>query len=232
MIDLKSVFPQRRDGALVYEECLDRGLIDPDARELTSKGLIVARAKVLTRTPYAKARSILMDVLDSADRLNADPDAISNISQIWLFGSFMRGENTVGDIDLALVPVRAPAFSDNFEGLIEQAKRRIAQLPDAPSQWAYPWDRVDWLFRRAIFGARRHPLLAGAQTGTTDLASLGVPCQLIYDQVRGGRVDDPILPMHPESKGRDASMEPPPSMPDFHPVSLRPMDARWLAGHR
>lgn len=28
MIDLKSVFPQRRDGAIVFEECLDRRLIE------------------------------------------------------------------------------------------------------------------------------------------------------------------------------------------------------------
>jgi hypothetical protein len=28
LIDLKSVFPLRRDGATVFEECLDRGLIE------------------------------------------------------------------------------------------------------------------------------------------------------------------------------------------------------------
>jgi hypothetical protein len=28
LIDLKSIFPFRRDGAIVFEECLDRGLIE------------------------------------------------------------------------------------------------------------------------------------------------------------------------------------------------------------
>ena len=30
LIDLKSVFPLRRDGAIVFEECLERGLIERD----------------------------------------------------------------------------------------------------------------------------------------------------------------------------------------------------------
>jgi hypothetical protein len=38
MIDLKTVFPLRRDDAIVFEECLDRGLIDPATLKLTEAG--------------------------------------------------------------------------------------------------------------------------------------------------------------------------------------------------
>ena len=31
LIDLQSTFPMRRDGAIVFEECLDRGLIPASA---------------------------------------------------------------------------------------------------------------------------------------------------------------------------------------------------------
>jgi len=44
MIDLRSVFPQRRDGAIVFEECLNHGLIElRDRFELTAKGETIAR---------------------------------------------------------------------------------------------------------------------------------------------------------------------------------------------
>lgn len=231
MIDLKSVFPLRRDGALVYEECLDRGLLDLASAEIPEKGLIVARAKVQARTPLAKARQVLDELLDRAERLNADPDAASEVAQIWLFGSVMRDEATVGDIDLAIVPRRVEAVQGDLDAQIARAKRKIAEFSDAPAYWNYPWDCIDWLFRRSIFGRQRHALLAGAQTGTSDLESLGVPCQLIFDRSRGGRVDDPVLPRHPKSTGRDPSMALPPVMPDFTPAPLRPMDGRWLAGY-
>jgi hypothetical protein len=38
MIDLQTVFPLRRDDAIVFEECLDRGLIDPATLKLTEAG--------------------------------------------------------------------------------------------------------------------------------------------------------------------------------------------------
>jgi hypothetical protein len=229
LVDLKSVFPHRRDGAIVFEECLDRGLIDATTLELTEAGMSIARAKVQARTPFAKARLVLDDFIDRVDQFNNDPEAVSQVDQIWLFGSLMREEATVGDIDLAIT--RRSRIRDLDERL-EQAKRLLARIKDAPKRWAMPRDRIDWLFRRAIFGARRHPLLAGAQDETSDLASLAVPCRLIYDQSRGGRVHDPILPRHPESNGRSDTVSPPAELPDLKPAELRPMDARWVTGFK
>jgi len=230
LIDLRGVFPLRRDGAIIYEECVDRGLIDPTTHEVTERGLIVARAKVVTRTPLAKAKQVLNDFLERVDQLNSEPESISRVEEVWLFGSLMREEATVGDIDLAILGSRDPRFGRDLNAQVTQAKKLIAKFNDAPGYWASPWDRIDWLFRRAIFGARRHPLLAGAQEGINDLVSLGVPCRLIYNRSRGGRVNDRILLRHPDSPGRSNSLPPPPQLPDLTPAKLRPMDARWVAG--
>lgn len=230
LIDLKSVFPHRRDGAIVYEECLDRHLIDRATGKVTEAGLTLVRSKLAPRTPLETAKEILDAFLERVDQLNRDPEAISRVDQIWLFGSLMRNESAVGDIDLAL----ARSSSDRFENLdaqILQAKALLTNFPGAPRVWAWPWDRIDWLYRRAIFGARRHPLLAGAKDGMGDLASLGVPCRLIYDRARGGRVDDAIVPRHPQSNGRLNTIAPLPVAPDLTPVPLQPMDARWVAGY-
>lgn len=69
LIDLKSVFPLRRDGAIVFEECLDRGLIDPKTLELTPAGEILARAKAQKRTPLGKAETVLEQFLDRAEAM-------------------------------------------------------------------------------------------------------------------------------------------------------------------
>ncbi len=97
-MDLRSIFPHRRDGAIVYEECLDRGLIDRVAGKLAEAGLTLVRSKVVARTPREKARTVLNAFLDRVDQLNHAPEAISRVDEIWLFGSFMRDEAAVGDI--------------------------------------------------------------------------------------------------------------------------------------
>lgn len=230
MIDLKTVFPLRRDGAIVFEECLDRGLIDPATLKLTEAGEVIARAKAKSRTPLAKAQSVLNEFLDRIEILNRDSDAVQQVDQLWLFGSLMRGEETVGDIDLALTMSRRPRFATDHDGRQKHIDKLLAHHEDTPVRWEASWIKEGWLTNRALYGARRHPLLAGVQEGTSDLESLGVPCRLIYDRTRGGKVDDPILPRHPKSRGRSNDLDPPAEMPDLTPAPIRPMDARWVAG--
>lgn len=230
MIDLKTVFSLRRDGAIVLEECLDRGLIDPAMMKLTEAGEAIARAKAKSRTSLAKAQAVLNTFLDRIEILSHDPEGVQDVDQVWLFGSLMRGEDSVGDIDLAVTKSRRPHFAHDHEGRQRHLDQLVARRSDAPGYWDWPWAKEGWLFNRAIYGAKRHPLLAGVQDGTTDLQSLGVPCRLIYDRSRGGRVDDPILSRHPESPGRSNDLSPPAEMPDLTPEAIRPMDARWVAG--
>ena len=230
LIDLRSVFPLRRDGAIVFEECLDRGLIDRETLKLTPAGETLARAKAQKRTPIDQADAILQQFLDNADAMNADPDAISQVERVWLFGSLMRRQDSVGDIDLAVCTSRKPRFSDH-RARDQHARQRVQAISGAPASWQFPGEREGWLERRALYGPRRHPLLAGVQRGTSDLASLGVLCRLIYDRSRGGRVADPILDRHPDSTGRDPSLDPPAMVPDLTPAPLRPMDGRWVAGY-
>ena len=86
MIDLKSVFPQRRDGAIVFEECLDRGLINAqDGFQLSKAGESVVRGKAKPRTPLAKAQALLEDFLARVHFLNNDKDAIWFVQRVWLF---------------------------------------------------------------------------------------------------------------------------------------------------
>jgi len=64
------------------------------------------------------------------------------------------------------------------------------------------------------------------------LIHLGVPCRPIYDRSMGGRVVDPVLPLHPLSQGRSDAISPIAELQDLTPHVLRPMDGRWIAAYR
>ncbi len=231
LIDLKSVFPLRRAGAIVFEECLDRGLIESEGGfAISEKGEAVARGKAERRTPRARAQALLDDFLQRVDMLNRDPDAVRYVEQVWIFVSLMRGEDTVGDIDLAVVMERRPQYMADYRSMERHLKEVLSRYDNVPVTRSIIWSAETWVTERTLYGARRHPLLAGVQDGISDLTALGVPCRLIYDRTRGGRVDDPMLPRHPLSNGRRNDMAPPAEMPDLTPNDIRPMDGRWVAG--
>jgi hypothetical protein len=229
VVDLRSVFPLRRDGAIVFEECLDRRLIDREALKLTDSGEAVARAKVKRRTPLRQAHALLDAFLDRVDALNRDPEAVNFVEEVWLFGSLLREQESVGDIDLALKKTRRPEYAGDYDGMLRHVDRLLSKISDAPSHWERRWSKESWITSRALFGARRHPLLSGVQESAMNLISLAVPCRLIYDRKRGGRVHDPILQRHPEAGERDSEIKAPVEMLDLAPTPIRPMDARWVA---
>lgn len=230
-IALKSVFGNSRDGAIVFEECLDRGLIafaDEEYR-LTEAGEAFARGSAKARTPLPKALSVLDGFLSRANALNADPDGIGYVDELWLFGSVLREEETVGDIDIAMVTSRRPGDQGNWEAFEKRIARQIGDNPDAPERLRVWWGGETWLRNYALFGKRRDGLLNGVQEGTHDLEQMGVPCRLIFDRQRGGRVTDDVLPRHPNSTGRSNTMAEPGRLGDLKPAPLRPMDARWTS---
>lgn len=234
MIDLKSVFAQRRDGAIVFEECLDRRLIElsDGSYKVSKRGEVIVRAKAKPRTLLGRAQLVLDEFLGRVQAMNDDKDAVRYAEQVWLFGSVLRGAETVGDIDLAVTTARRPQWEADYDAMRRYANRLVDVRPDAPTTRGMMWSAEHWLTERALFGTKRHPLLAGAQEGVSDLAGLGVPCRLIYDRSRGGKVDDPTLPRHPLSNGRENDIDPPPMMPDLTAAALRPMDGRWISGFK
>lgn len=229
--EAKSFAPSRMEAAALYEELLERRLIDPRATShedyLTESGLAIATGKT-RRSPLRTARRVLDELLARIEHMNERSAPLNLVERVWLFGSLMRGQETVGDIDLAIETVRNPAFGDDAS-----RSNRLHELVDqAPDHLLY-FQKLNWHEERGIFGERRHPLLAGARTDSTELRRLGVPCQLIFDRSRGGRVDDKVILRHPDSPGRSNEVGAPKELPDLAPLSSvpRPMDARWMSAY-
>jgi hypothetical protein len=143
----------------------------------------------------------------------------------------MRDEATVGDIDAALMMTRRPEYSADYQGMLRHLETLLSRRSDTPKYQGVFWPAESWITERALYGPKRHPLLAGVRDDLSDLIALDVPCRLLYDRSRGGRVEDPVLPRHPLSNGRADTIIPMAAMPDLTPGKLRPMDARWVCGY-
>ncbi len=231
---LKGVGENVRERAILFQELLDRKLVEPrqNAHELTEAGEAIASGKAKTRTPLARAQMHVDQLLERIAAYNADPEGFLHIDQVWLYGSTMRGEETVGDIDIALSTSRRPPYDKNWDLMQRRVREVLRERGDSPAnQYSPLFSGEDWLMRRAIFGERRHPLLAGVQGSTGDLAAIAAPCQLLYDRSRGGKVNDPILPQHPASEGRHESTPEQRTLPELEAGPARPMDAHWLVAY-
>jgi predicted nucleotidyltransferase len=229
--EVKSFAPSRMEAAALYEELLERKFIDPEATShedyLTEAGLAIAGGKT-RRSPLRTARRVLDELLARIEHMNEQSAPLNLVERVWLFGSVMRGQETVGDIDLAIDTVRNPAFGDEAS----RSARLRELVSQAPDHLLY-YQKLSWHEQRGVFGERRHPLLAGAQIGSDDLKQLGVPCQLIFDRSSGGRVDGGVVSRHPDSPGRSNEMTAPRELPDLAPLSSlpRPIDARWMSAY-
>lgn len=231
---LKGVGENVRERAILFQELLDRKLVElrQNAHELTEAGEAIASGKAKTRTPLARAQMHVDQLLERIAAYNADPEGFLHIDQVWLYGSTMRGEETVGDIDIALSTSRRPPYDKNWDLMQRRVREVLRERGDSPAnQYSPLFSGEDWLMRRAIFGERRHPLLAGVQGSTGDLEAIAAPCQLLYDRSRGGKVNDPILPQHPASEGRHESTPEQRTLPELEAGPARPMDAHWLVAY-
>lgn len=239
------------DFALVgaIEACLMHGLIE-DVREkdtaltikdlryinrfrVTEKGDLIRAAALRPRMKRKEALRRLQEFLQNCVKTNADDELPTFISSVWLVGSLLKGKEEVGDIDLAVSWDQRPFYRE----LIEKDRgsryvRDLARKRNLPDHlfggvMAYPNLRSG-LQQRALFGARKPTIFSLIEVDT--VVAMHDTCQCLFDADRGGIVDDPVLPHHPDSKERGKEMLDPFMLPDFEDnLPVRPCDASWLA---
>lgn len=98
----------------------------------------MVKGKAKLRTPLAKAQAILDEFLARAHALNSDENAVCYVEEVWLFGSMLRGAETVGDIDLALVTDRRPQYriKGGYEQMKAHLEKVMANRDDVPKRKA------------------------------------------------------------------------------------------------
>lgn len=90
------------EGARLLACLIDDGYIDKGKLTPTHQGMALAQAEDRDRLPLNEAQSILDEFLDAVRKVNARPGARVLIERVHVFGSYLAGAETVGDIDLLI----------------------------------------------------------------------------------------------------------------------------------
>lgn len=177
----------------------------PDLLVLTEIGVAVMHARVRKRTPIAKADAAFAEMQAGVEALNAT--GLVEVSEVWIFGSYMRRAAEVGDIDATVfTDWVAPGFDTLTRGVAEafadepwlqRAMRNLYGSGRTPAEE---------MQHRLIFSGRRKPILDGVDiSGFSALSAqrtlgAGMPAQRVYTRAGGWFAEEP-LPHHLWAKG-------------------------------
>jgi len=221
-----AVLAELEENGLIGDE--RNAMFGASYRGLTDRGFGLTSSTATRRAPKRNAQKVLDALLDRAAGINGDPDVTLCADRIWVFGSMIDPEREdVGDIDFVVensvkVSYKKMCFTDRIRHVMERFADHIRKGSDPIVD-----DLETQVFRKRLYGGRRHPLLA--PNNLECLRSLHRPCQLVFDASRGGRVDDPVLPHHPESTERAATIQERLSVPTLAVgFAMSPSDARFL----
>lgn len=68
--------------------------------KITAAGLRLSNASGLTRMPRSKAKTMLDDFLKRVNEVNENPEYLYTVSTVIVSGSYVRDEDTLGDLDI------------------------------------------------------------------------------------------------------------------------------------
>lgn len=145
-----------------WAKLLERKMIVPDKRDdgfwhLDTPGYALCNARIGKPISRTKATALIDELLQRAKEINQDEEFPVTIDRIGVFGSYARGADQVGDVDIALCKHVMP-FDESGLGLYEwlamsdKATRRLKNrspylsfhtLDGLPSHAA---DEVQWIW--------------------------------------------------------------------------------------
>ena len=95
----------------VVDEMTKRGWLMKTKKgnyECTPAGRSLALARLLSPIARAKADRIVADLIERAQAINANPDLITWVTQLRVFGSYNSTSDDLGDVDVAFELKRRP----------------------------------------------------------------------------------------------------------------------------
>lgn len=106
--------------ALIEQKYIDKQRLTP-----TTKGMALSSAEDRERLTLSEADSIFAEFIDRLEKVNLRPNARVFVERAYVFGSYYRKEETVGDIDL-LLEVSLP--DDCLPEDLEEREKVVEQL--------------------------------------------------------------------------------------------------------
>jgi hypothetical protein len=229
--------------AIILDELTHRGLLTVHQQigKITPTGNIFLKASDLTPLSSKQARLRLDAFLKTCDLINHYPtNSPLTIKKVWLFGSLLRGQTEVNDIDVVVdfledIPEvvdddmreRTIAFAQSlgFDEVYFQAKKEHV-CPWSSLTEQYYLLAIQYIKEEVVFNKQQRLSFENMEA----LTDLHCPCQLIFDSSRGGMVSNSILTNHPDSLQRHPDMEGTKKLPDFSGACyLSPVNIDFLS---
>jgi hypothetical protein len=162
------------------EDLEHSGHSDKDLFALTDAGISLCCARKIKRFDRATAERYVAELLDRADAINANPDLLCRVKRIVAYGSFIRKDADLGDIDLVAELERKIGGDGQRYVDVSDARCKAAGL-DPYNIWDYGKLEVDRLLRAR---KRYLQLIVGYKYVHQQLATLGCPTRQIYPRRR------------------------------------------------
>jgi hypothetical protein len=100
--------------------------------KLTAQGEKLAQASALSKMPRGRAESILAGLLRRVEAVNATPHYLIRIPTVIVYGSHVRGEAFLSDVDIAV------DLEPKWERAFSSAEARVTGLPAFAIPSAFP----------------------------------------------------------------------------------------------
>jgi hypothetical protein len=219
---------------VLLDELRDRGLIGKEEEfgskfdGLTETGKALMVAKATCRTDKAKAWKVLKTFLQACADVNARTDLPFDVREVWLFGRMIDdSKNDVVDIDIGPVfghPERYDEFKERRARFEELAEEMGGAALFRNAGIMAPFRAQSYVINQLLYGGPQASSSCSQRYG--QLLSLGCPCKLVFDKMRG-EIDDLVLPRHPQSPGTANDIGARREMPDLlaNRKPLRPLPA-------
>lgn len=226
-VDTKVIFPQRRDGAILFEEMLDRGLLTEvgSGHELSPAGRAVSERSIRPETTRQRADRDLRNVLEAVQQSNDGEHAVDDIEEVWVSGDYL-GTGPVRQVDLHFKLRRRPQHRETIDA-DAHAKGALKRLRARQPRSMASDQLTAWLTDMLIFGERRQAIFRSAQFDLEALKHSGVACRRLFE-FRLGLVRDPVLKCHPEACGSVQPLD----QAGAEIGDVRPMDGTWASAYR
>ncbi|MCE6958292.1 hypothetical protein LAZ40_04380 [Cereibacter sphaeroides] len=182
----------------ILDSCEAHGLVRDEAGDsmvyrILPEGEAVSRAKLRDRVPLAEAEAVLAQLLDRMSDLEVRSPV--RFRGLWLFGSVMRREPMVGDIDAVI--------DFDLEGGRSDPQTRAFLAVEKRKEDYFGEEAM--LERLLCFSD--HPLLDGVVFDDFELRFMRAPCRRL-EKVDGTWAWGPVLERHPNADPGEAAERP------------------------
>ena len=116
-----------------------------DYYELTEKGETLARASAITKMPRSRGDQIIAGLLKRVEEVNANPDYMYCIRAVIVYGSYVRCETHLSDVDIAVdLDGKWDPGSTTNEEFLALANKRVDAARAKGRAFPAFIDTLDW----------------------------------------------------------------------------------------